>query len=200
MPNDPPEHDDPPTMSNGAVISFYLGTIAVAVVWAGFTDPGLALLIRLPVEKPVNAWIAAVASGLFLVVAWAVAERVFPSSKRLTQEIASIVQPVTPARVAALALSSGIAEELLFRGPVQHSLGFVIASVLFGLLHGGISKRYIMWSTFALLAGLIFGVLAEYYQSVWPPALAHVVVNGINLARLARVNHSDSHSGGTESE
>ena len=169
------------------VISFYLAMVLVAVIWAGFTEPGLALLVRAPVSRAVPWWAAGLGAGLGLVVVTAALEPLMPSLKRLSVEIAQIIAPITPPRIVVLALTSGIAEEMLFRGPVQHSLGYVITSVIFALLHGGVSQRYIAWSTFALLAGLLFGLLAESYQSVWPCVIAHVVVNGINLARLARV-------------
>ena len=184
---DPEPPPRPSFIPASAVVSFYLAMLLLAVVWAGFTEPGLALLWRAPLSQPLPWWAAGVGAGVLLVVVSLVAEPLMPSLRRLSAEIAAILQPITPARVAVIALSSGLAEELLFRGPVQHSLGYVVASVVFALLHGGISQKYIAWSTFALLAGLIFGLVAQWYASVWPAVLAHVVVNGINLARLARV-------------
>ncbi len=178
-------------MTTPAVVSFYLAVLCAAIVWAGFSEPGLVMLWRLPVEASVPGWAAGIATGLALVVASIIAEPFVPSLRRLSREIRQAVAPITTTRVAVLALTSGIAEEALFRGPVQHSFGYVVASVLFALLHGGLSKRYIAWSTFALLAGLSFGLLVEVYQSIVPAALAHVVVNGINLARLARADDDD---------
>lgn len=174
-------------MPSAGVVLFYLGMLGIAALWASWTDPGLAMLWRAPVTRTVPGVAAGVGVGLGLVVVTMLAEPWVPALRRLAEEIAEVVAPVTAGRVMTFALASGIAEEALFRGPVQHSVGFVLASVGFALLHGGISSRYIAWSTFALLAGLSFGVLAEAYQSIWPPAIAHVVVNGINLARLARI-------------
>lgn len=175
------------TMSSPAVLSFYLGVLFVAVVWSGLSDAGVESLWRLPVERPLPGWLAGVMVGLALVVATLIAEPLMPSLRSLSIEIAALVQPITASRVAILTLSSAIAEEALFRGPVQNTFGYVIASLLFALLHGGVSQRYIAWSTFALVAGLSFGLLADQYASLWPAVIAHVVVNGINLARLGRV-------------
>lgn len=180
-----PEHPTtPPALTTPAAVAFYLGVLLVAVVWAFFTEPGLSLLTAWPQERAVPWWAAGLAAGLALVVGTMLAEPVFPALQRLSAELAQMLVPITPARVVILALLSGLCEEALFRGPVQHSLGYVLASLAFALLHGGLSARYFAWSTFALIAALLFGLLAELYSSFWPGALAHVVVNGINLRRL----------------
>jgi len=183
------------TLTIPAMVSFYLATLFVAVVWAAFTEPGFDLLLGAPADKAVPWWAAGAGTGIALVLMSIAAEPLMPSLRRLARELAAILQPITIPRVLAIALCSGIAEEALFRGPVQHSIGYVAASVVFALLHGGVSQRYIAWSTFALVAGLSFGLLADVYGSVWPPALAHVVVNGINVTRLGALppepNESD---------
>ncbi len=184
--NDPAPPDLPRlTLPMAAV--FYLGFGAVAVAWAAFTEPGVELLWRAPAEHSVPWWLAGPGVGLLLVLATILAEPRVPALRKLSELLAPMVAPFHLPRIAVLAMLSGVCEEALFRGPFQHSLGYVAASVIFGLLHGGLSKRYIAWSTFALIAGLSFGLLAEVYQSFWPAALAHVVVNGINLRRLQAV-------------
>ena len=186
LPNDPP----PPRLSLSVAAAFYAGTLALAVGWAWLTEPGLALLTAPPAALPLPWWAAGLATGLALVGISALAERSLPAMRELAAELALLVGTSDVPRALILALLSGVAEEALFRGPVQHALGYVIASVGFALLHGGVSARYLPWSTFALLAGLSFGLLAEAYHSVWPAALAHVVVNAINLHRLGRERRS----------
>jgi membrane protease YdiL (CAAX protease family) len=58
--------------------------------------------------------------------------------------------------------------------------------VLFALSHGGFSRRHLTWTVFALVAGVLFGVMVEYYQSLSPAIVAHVTVNAINMRRLER--------------
>jgi len=166
---------------------FYLSCAAVAAGWAALTEPGLALLLQPPKEHVLPWWLAGLGLGLMLVVLTMVAEPRVPALRRLSELLAPMVAPFGYRRIAVLALLSGVCEEALFRGPFQYALGYVAASVVFALLHGGTSKRYIAWSTFALVAGLSFGLLAEVYGSFWPAAIAHVVVNGINLRRLQAV-------------
>ena len=166
---------------------FYAAVFALACAWAAFTEPGLDLLLRAPKDLALPWWAGGVLVGVGLVLLTILAEPVFPALRRLSEQLAPLVAPFHASRILSLALLSGICEEALFRGPMQHGLGYVPASLIFALLHGGTSRRFIAWSTFALLAGLCFGLLAEIYGSFWPAALAHVVVNGINLRRLAPV-------------
>jgi len=166
--------------------AFYGALLVAAAGWAVLTEPGLALLTGQPVARAVPWWAAGLGAGLALVLLTSLAESCTPAVRELAQELAVLVAPATWPRVLVLAVLSGVCEEALFRGPVQHVFGFVLASVGFALLHGGLSPHYRVWSAFALLAGLTFGALAVAYASPWPAALAHVVVNAINLRRLGR--------------
>ncbi len=190
LPTPSPDADganDAPPMTIRMVLIFYGITLAVAAGWAFFTQPGLALLTTAPNgERAVPWWLASAAVASALIGGTAVAERVWPAMRRLGGELAVAVAPVTPTRIVVFAVASGVAEEALFRGPMQYAFGYVVTSVIFGLLHGGPTRRYYAWSTFALAAGLSFGLLAAAYSSIWPAVLAHVVVNGINLGRLGR--------------
>ena len=88
--------------------------------------------------------------------------------------------------VIALALLSGFAEELFFRGAVQAAWGWPVATLLFALLHVGPGAAFRSWTLFAALAGLVFAGLMEWRGSLLAPVLAHALVNAVNLGRLAR--------------
>ncbi|MCO4760775.1 MAG: CPBP family intramembrane metalloprotease [Myxococcales bacterium] len=188
----PPSNNEPtPPPSGGLTLpmagSFYLGMLFIALVWAAWTDLGLDLVARPPSDDVgLPWWLAGAGVGLLLVIGSAIAERLWPAMQELSGELRGMLGPRTRVEVSVLALLSGVVEEALFRGPVQHTLGYVLASVIFALIHGGPSRRYRAWTTFALVAGLSFGLLAEAYNAIWPSALAHVVVNAINLRRLTR--------------
>ena len=85
-----------------------------------------------------------------------------------------------------LALASGLAEEMLFRGAVQPAFGLIAASLLFGVCHFLPRPELALWSLWAVVIGLAFGLLFELTGHLAAPVAAHVVVNGINLPRLAR--------------
>lgn len=160
--------------------------LAVAAAWAALTSAGVQQLCVLPLDLPLPWYVAAVGTGLGLVALTALAEPRWPALRRLGTELAAAIAPITLPRVLTLAVLSGVCEEALFRGPVQLTLGWPVATVLFALVHGGGSRRHLAWTGFALLAGLAFAGLAIAYQSIWPPALAHVLVNAINMRRLQR--------------
>ena len=187
MQDQQPEPEQLPHLTIPRATVFYVAVFALACLWSAFTEPGLDLLLRAPKALAVPWWAGGALAGLGLVALTMLAEPIFPALRRLSEQLAPLVAPFHTSRILTFALLSGICEEALFRGPMQHGLGYVLASLIFALLHGGTSRRFIAWSTFALLAGLCFGLLAEIYGSFWPAALAHVVVNGINLRRLAPV-------------
>jgi membrane protease YdiL (CAAX protease family) len=176
-----------PALTTPMVLSFYAGMLFVALVLLAFTEPGPMLLLRHPAALPVPWWAAGVGVGVALVLGSALAERLWPPMRRLAALLSETLGPVGSLQAGLWALASGVAEEALFRGFAQHAVGYVAASLVFALLHGGISRKMIAWSTFALVAGLSFGLLAEAYASIWPAAVAHVVVNAVNLRRLGRL-------------
>lgn len=87
--------------------------------------------------------------------------------------------------IVALALLSGFAEELFFRGAVQGAWGWFPATVLFTLLHTGPGSTYKAWTAFAGVAGLALAGLMLWRGNLLAPILAHVVVNAVNLNQLA---------------
>lgn len=184
--SDPPP-ETLPELSVGMAASLYAAFTAVAVGWAALTDPGLELLTALPVARVVPWWAAGAGWGLALVLGSVVSERLVPSVVRMAHELAGMLGPSGWGRAAVLALLSGVAEEALFRGPMQYAFGFAVTTVLFALAHGGLSARYLPWSTFALIAGGGFGILAGAYESIAPAILAHVLVNLINIRRITRL-------------
>lgn len=126
-----------------------------------------------------------VASGLLLLALWWAAERVFPLARELGGLLAQALGPLTGSEALALALLSGFAEELFFRGAVQGTLGWVAATLLFGLLHSGPGRPFRLWTMFALVAGVVFGLVMEWRGNLLGPVAGHVLVNAVNLRRLA---------------
>jgi membrane protease YdiL (CAAX protease family) len=166
---------------------FYLLLAATAVVWIGMRRNGTtdgALFFdagRWPMDLGLG-----VASGLALVGLWALLGRLFASARRFEELIGSILGSLDVGQAIGLALLSGFAEELFFRGAVQGAWGFWIASALFTALHSGRQKGLWVWTLFALLAGLLFGGLVLYTGNLLAAMIGHVTVNAVNLSRLAR--------------
>ena len=105
----------------------------------------------------------------------------------LAQRLAEILGPLSGAQVVVLALASGLGEEAFFRGALQPHVGLVLASLLFGLVHLVPKRELAPWAGFAALAGVLLGALFDYTGNLLAPAIAHVLINGVNLRWLGRV-------------
>jgi membrane protease YdiL (CAAX protease family) len=131
-----------------------------------------------------------VGSGLAAAALLVVVSRVFTrrtgAGRGLARSLAEALGPLSARAIAVLALTSGVAEELFFRGALQPSVGLITASVLFGLAHLVPTGPLALWSVFALAAGLLFGVLFEATGNLVAPVVAHVTVNAVNLHWLVK--------------
>jgi membrane protease YdiL (CAAX protease family) len=105
--------------------------------------------------------------------------------RRMHEEFAAILGPLSSPAIAALAASSSIGEEILFRGALQPLIGFWPTAIIFGLLHGGGLPRLWAWTAFALGAGVLLGWLADITGSLLAPILCHFTVNYWNLHALS---------------
>jgi membrane protease YdiL (CAAX protease family) len=102
------------------------------------------------------------------------------------RHIAGLLGDVAGDEIFALAVISGIAEEIFFRGAVQGSWGWLVATALFALLHTGPSRAFRLWTLFALVAGVLFAVLTLATGNLLAAIVAHAGVNGVNLRSVAK--------------
>ncbi len=99
----------------------------------------------------------------------------------------------TPARIVIMAVSAGIAEELLFRGVVQSWIaGFVpvifalvLSNVLFGMLH----MRTLLYAVIAGLVGVYLGGLYVLTGNLLAPMTVHVLYDMAALEYTRRAVH-----------
>ena len=164
----------------------YMLLAVAGALWIGLRRGVIPLSLFV---DPRTWWLdlgAGLALGLLLLGAWWGAERTFPLAKELEARLAGALGPISGSEAIALALLSGFAEELFFRGAVQGALGWAAATVLFGLLHSGPGKAFRLWTLFALLAGGLMGGLMAWRGNLLGPVAGHVLVNAVNLRRLAR--------------
>ena len=166
--------------------AFYALLLLAAVGWRWLADGQLPL--RAGGAELWPAWVR-VGSGLGLGLALVAGSRAWTarsaSARKLSEELASLVRGLSTGRVLLLAAISGVAEEAFFRGALQPRVGWLAASLLFGLAHFHPRRELRVWAPAAALAGLGFGALFEASGDLVAPALAHAVVNGLNLHWLA---------------
>lgn len=163
---------------------FYLFLAVGGVVWIGLREGSIpGSLFAAAGAWPVDLALG-LATGAALIGAWHLMAKVSGRARELERRLGGLLGPLQPAEVAALALLSGFAEELFFRGAMQASWGWLPTTVLFALIHTGPGPAYRMWTLFAALAGLALGGLMLWRGNLLAPVVAHVLVNGVNLRRL----------------
>lgn len=188
-----PEGRSPPRGSLVPLaLGFYAVMGAVAVAWRLLEDgqgpflagpeqlaPGCSQLLR-------HALLGLLAGG-GLIVSSRLWTRYTRMGRALAQRLAAILGPLSGRQVWVLALASGLAEEMFFRGALQPRVGLALASLLFGLAHLVPSRELAPWSGFAVLAGVLLGALFDRTGNLLAPALAHALINGVNLHWLGRM-------------
>lgn len=124
--------------------------------------------------------------GLGLLGLWELFGRRLDAARRFEALLRGVLGSLDTSQAVGLALLSGFAEELFFRGAVQGAWGVWWATALFAALHSGRDRGLWVWTVFAAVAGLVFGALQIWTRNLLAPIVAHVVVNAVNLSRLAR--------------
>ena len=110
------------------------------------------------------------------------AYKLLPMFRKLSEELAPLVVDGTRGRdLVLLAAFSGVGEEALFRGALQPEIGIVASSLLFGALHVGPDRRYLLWTLWAVGAGFLFGALYAWTGGILAPVVAHALHNAVTL-------------------
>ena len=126
--------------------------------------------------------------GALLLIALSLyAGRNFRWARQLDREFRRILVPLGSWQIGAIALFSGTAEEVFFRGAIQPLLGLVPTSLLFGAVHLIPRWVFLPWTAYAAFAGFLFGCLFELSGTLFPNTLSHVAVNFVMIWLL---NHS----------
>jgi CAAX protease family protein len=157
---------------------FYGSLTVAAALWSGLRGLDLRFFGNsgaLGVLLGVSSAVATVSLGLL-------AYRLLPVLREIAAELAPrLVDGASYGGLALVAVFSGVGEETFFRGAIQQEFGLVVASLVFGLVHVGPDRRYLVWTVWAVLAGFLFGTLYEVTGGLLAPILAH---SGHNAATL----------------
>jgi uncharacterized protein len=123
-------------------------------------------------------------AGLGIVAITRVTAAHFTWAAALVEEFRGIVGELPARQAALMAVASGIAEEALFRGVLQPTLGLFIGAAIFGLLHIGPTPRFLPWTIMAFGSGLLFGAMVHWTGDLVGATVAHATVNFLNLKYL----------------
>ena len=166
---------------------FYLVLAVGAVVWIGWREGAIPLAIFIDGRRWWLDLAFGVAAGALLLGGWELARQKVVQARDLERQIGRLLGPLQPSEAVALALLSGFAEELFFRGAMQTAWGWLPATLVFTLLHAGPGSSYRIWTAFALVAGLLFAGLMAWRGNITSTVVAHALVNAVNLQRLSRL-------------
>ena len=167
---------------------FYGALLLAAVGWRWLADDTLPW--RPSTAAP--SWplalqmLAGLATGAALLGASRLWTAHSAAGRALAAELAALVAGMRTGQAIWLAALSGLAEEAFFRGALQPRVGWLAASLLFGLAHFPPRRELRVRSVSAAIAGLALGALFEASGSLLAPSLAHASLNAVNLRWLAR--------------
>ena len=169
--------------------ALYLGMALAGVVWIGLREGIIPLALFIDPRQWWLDLLLGLGAAALLLGVWTAAERALPQARDLEAQIAELLGPLRRSEAIGLAVLSGFAEELFFRGALQGAIdgvgGWLAASVIFGLVHTGPGREFRLWTLFALTAGFLLGGLMVWRGNLLAPVIAHFAVNAVNLSRLA---------------
>jgi len=168
-------------------LSFY-GLLAIgALLWGWgqgdidlYHHPAPWLGLAFPVSTG-SALASGVAVALVVIVLTRVLVRRAEWAKRLHGEFRALLGPLSGPEIAVFALTSGVAEEMLFRGAMQPAFGLWLSGLVFGLVHVGPRRSFLPWTIWATLMGWVFGALYAATGELLAPVVAHFLINYENL-------------------
>jgi len=186
-----------------AALIFY-GVMGCGALFWRMSSPGESIFHPATNVEPAFGVVAAIGLGALVGLLAVGLSEVLTRFTELGESLADVLGEglagIGRADALLLALASGIAEEMFFRGALQPAVGIFWASIVFGACHFLPRRELALWSVYAVGMGFAFGGLYEWTGQLLAPIAAHVVVNGINLPRLARRAEERSPDGTDPSE
>ena len=166
---------------------FYGTLFAVALAWSIWSGRSVFYASQVAAERGI-APLLDTGLGLAVAAATIALSRKITESTRwgdaMGRSLAELLGERSVRDCVVLAVASGVAEEAFFRGALQPALGWLLASLVFGLVHFAPKRDLLPWTGFALCAGLVLGALFEFTGNLVAPIVAHVGINAVNLRRL----------------
>jgi membrane protease YdiL (CAAX protease family) len=157
---------------------FYGSLTVAAALWGGLRGFDLRFFGHSVVSSALLGALTAVTTVSLGLLAY----RLLPTLREIAEELAPrLVDGAGRGSLVLVSIFSGVGEETFFRGAVQQEFGLVVASLVFGAVHVGPDRRYLVWTAWAVLAGFLFGVLYEVAGGLLAPILAHSTHNAATL-------------------
>ena len=187
---DPGDADEGETVitSGSAITSLIINVmafVALAYVAVGYRisrsgrEATERLGLRMPGLQEIGVGLAAVVPafvfsiGASLLTQWLQPEYVDQLEETMSEMLTGVDNPLG---ALVLGLSTGVGEEVLFRGAIQPRYGIVLASVFWSLLHVQYDLTWVVAGIFAM--GVMLGLLRKYYGTT-AAIITHAVYNAL---------------------
>lgn len=166
-------------------VMFYGFIGAAGLIWISqMGRPSLTDLFS--VHDRVVTYGVGIGAGVLIAVASTAIVKWFAPARTLEQEFGWLLSNQNVYEIAILAVLSGVAEEIVFRGALRHMFGPIVTVVLFAAAHPPFNSRLMFWPFFALIVGIIFEMEFVWTgESLVAPILTHITINFINLLRIS---------------
>lgn len=146
-----------------------------------------------PVQRHLLSLVIGVAVALVVVAATRLAVPRARWARALHAELRPVAEGMSGPTILAVALSSSLGEELLFRSLLTPWAGVWVQGLVFGVLHQTRGSSRWAWMGWATGIGLVLGWLYVGTGSLAGPLAAHFLINAVNLQYLR--DHDPSASG-----
>jgi len=183
------EEVEVPTMDTSEAVSSlivnvlaFVGLAYVAVGYRNYRTGSEAtrrLGLRVPTMRDLGIGLAAVVPAfIFSMIASLLTSVLQPDVvERLTETLDDMTSGIdNPAGAILLGLTTGIGEEVLFRGAIQPRFGIIISAVLWTLLHTQYELTWVIVGL--LLMGIMLGLIRKYVSTT-AAIITHAVYNAL---------------------
>ena len=156
------------------------GLLAVALIWAHVQQLPLRSALMLTYADAllgIAAGIGLLGANYALIAHGSRYSAFFRTIKTLLDsDVIPLFRHFDATAILLIALLSGFAEEVFFRGVLQANLGLWFASLIFGAAHIW-RKDAIVYGVYASMIGVAFGWCYQWRGNLWIPIFAHIVNN-----------------------
>lgn len=141
-----------------------------------------------PLSLPASGILLPAASSIILVIlvhllSLAALDR-WQALKECAKDMRSILGGLSKGEIFMIAVSSGIGEELFFRGWLLNETGLIVSSLIFGIVHFPPNRNWFYWPLFASAMGFLLGSLCLWTDTLIYAIVVHAGVNFFNILKL----------------
>ncbi len=168
-------------------LAVYAAMAGVAWVWSMISGHPLFWTDHPPSFGSVVLWaIVGAIGGAGVIASNNLLDR-FPWAQSLADWFSEVLGEITLRDALILALLSGFAEEMLFRGAMLPTLGLLPTTLIFGLAHWPPRPELRPWTVLTAILGLLFGIVTLVSGHLTAAIVAHFVINFVNLSAIGRM-------------